>query len=126
MRLSISCVKSDNFRAGKKYSGSDSIAKDALGKMRTVDPVHQLAGNRMVLVWARSVATVSRYKVIKVIIIELRFGINCVKSDYFRSKRPENPSGPPFSAVSGWNVIGVGGPHPPEGGLSNGAGIWGD
>ena len=86
MRLSISCVKSDNFRAWKKYSGSDGIAKDALEKMRTVDPVHRLAGNRIMLVWARSFATVSGYKVIKVIIIELCFGINCVKSDYFLIK----------------------------------------
>ena len=37
------------------------------------------------LVWARSVATVSRYKAINVIIVELRFGMNCVKSDNFRS-----------------------------------------
>ena len=55
----------------------------------------------------------------------LRFGINCVKSDNFRSKRPEYPSRRPFSAVSGRNVIGVNGTHPPEGGLSNGAGIAG-
>ena len=31
-----------------------------------------------------------------------------------------------FSAASSRNVIAVGGRHPPEGGLSNGAGIWGD
>ena len=79
----------------------------------------------MVLVWAISAATVSRYKAIKVIVRGLRFGMNCVKSDYFRSKRPENPSGRHFSAASSRNIGGDGGTHPPEGGLSNGAGMSG-
>ena len=33
----------------------------------------------------------------------LRFGINCVKSDNFRSKAPENQSGPPFSTTADKN-----------------------
>ena len=52
------------------------------------------------LVWVLSAAIVSRYKVIKVMARGLRFGINCVKSDKFRSKAPENQSGPLFSATS--------------------------
>jgi hypothetical protein len=55
----------------------------------------------------------------------LRFGMSSVKSDNFRSKRPENPSRRPFSAVSGWNVGASQGPSADEGGLSNGAGISG-
>jgi hypothetical protein len=125
MRLSITSVKSDNPRAWKKYSGHFPSSNHALGQMRTVNHTLHLKGYPTVLVWGRSAAKVLRYKVSKVIIRGLRFGINCVKSDYFRSKRPENPSGRPCSAVSGWNVIGDGGPSAAEGGLSNGAGISG-
>ena len=56
---------------------------------------------------------------------QIRFGMSCVKSDNFRPKRPENPSRRPFSAVSGQNVGASKGTHPPEGGLSNGAGMSG-
>ena len=52
----------------------------------------------------------------------LRFGINCVKSDKFRSNRPENQSGPLFSATADPENSGSGGRPPPEGGLSAGAG----
>ena len=53
----------------------------------------------------------------------LRFGMNCVKSDKFRAKRPENPSRPAFSAASTQNENGGRGPQPLEGGLSTSAGI---
>jgi hypothetical protein len=43
-------------------------SKDAPGKMGTVDPVHQLIVNRMVVVWGRDAARVLRYKVNKVVI----------------------------------------------------------
>ena len=56
----------------------------------------------------------------------LRFGINCVKSDKFRSNRPENQSLPFFSATADPEKKASGGPHPPEGGLSAGAGIGGE
>ena len=55
----------------------------------------------------------------------LRFGMSCVKSDYFRSKRPENSSSRHFSAVSGRNIGAGNGPSAPEGGESNGAGMSG-
>ena len=77
------------------------------------------------MVWDRSAATVLRYKVSKVIMRGLRFGMSCVKSDNFRSKRPENPSRRLFSAVSGRNENASGERQPPEGGESNGAGISG-
>ena len=48
----------------------------------------------------------SRYKAIKVIIRGLRFGINCVKSDKFRSNRPENQSRPLFSTTADPNESG--------------------
>ena len=48
------------------------------------------------LVWVLTAATVSRYKVIKVMARGLRFGITCVKSDKFRAKAPENQSEPLF------------------------------
>ena len=75
------------------------------------------------LVWVLSTATVSRYKVIKVMARGLRFGITCVKSDKFRPKAPENQSGPLFSRSSSRNESASGGPHPQEGELSAGAGI---
>ena len=78
------------------------------------------------LVWVLSTATVSRYKVIKVMARGLRFGITCVKSDKFRSKAPENQSEPPFSETAPPNEKGTKGPHPPEGGLSAGAGSRGE
>ena len=55
----------------------------------------------------------------------LRFGINCVKSDNFRSKAPENQSEPLFSKTVVSNERADGGRHPPEGGLSAGAGSGG-
>ena len=56
----------------------------------------------------------------------MRLSISRVKSDNFRSNRPENQSRPLFSATADRNESGVGGPHPPEGGLSAGAGIGDD
>ena len=125
MRLSITLVKSDGLRGWKQYSGSDSTVKDASSEIGTHHSTEGLKGYPTVLVWALSAATVSRYKAIKVILRGLRFGINCVKSDNFRSNRPENQSRPPFSATADPNESGVGGTHPPEGGLSAGAGIGG-
>ena len=52
----------------------------------------------------------------------LRFGINCVKSDNFRSNRPENQSRPLFSKTADPEKRAGRGPLPPEGGLSAGAG----
>ena len=56
----------------------------------------------------------------------LRFGINCVKSDKFRPKAPENQSGPFCSATADQNERAGSGGHPPEGGLSAGAGSRGE
>ena len=56
----------------------------------------------------------------------LRLSINCVKSDNFRAKAPENHSGPLFSATADPNEKAVGGGYPPEGGLSAGAGSGGE
>jgi len=123
MRLSITCVESDSLRAWKQYSGSDSMEKDASRELGTHHSTEELKGYPTVLVWALSAATVSRYKAIKVILRGLRFGINCVKSDNFRSNRPENQSRPLFSKTAVPQNRGSGGPHPPEGGLSAGAGI---
>ena len=123
MRLSITLDKSDGFRAWKQYSCSDIIEKDASREMGTDHSTEELKGYPTVLVWVLSAATVSRYKAIKVIIRGLRFGINCDKSDNFRSNRPENPSGPLFSTTADRNERAYQGPHPPEGGLSAGAGI---
>jgi len=58
----------------------------------------------------------------------LRFGINCVKSDNFRSKPPENQSGPLFSktavpekrAVGGLTLPRAGYPPVPESGVKFG------
>ena len=55
----------------------------------------------------------------------LRFGINCVKSDNFRSNRPENQSMPLFSKTADPEKRATNGGHPPEGGLSAGAGSRG-
>ena len=125
MRLSITLVKSDGLRGWKQYSGSDSTAEDASSARGTHHSTEGLKGYPTVLVWVLSAATVSRYKVIKVMARGLRFGINCVKSDNFRSNRPENQSGPLFSAASSPEKRADGGPHPPEGGLSAGAGSRG-
>ena len=84
-----------------------------------------LKGYLTVLVWVLSAATVSRYKVIKVMARGLRFGINCVKSDKFRAKAPENPSRPPCSAASSPEKRASGGASADEGGLSAGAGSRG-
>ena len=63
--------------------------------------------------------------VIKVMARGLRFGINCVKSDNFRSNRPENQSRPLFSKTADPENRADGGASAPEGGLSSGAGIAG-
>ena len=49
-----------------------------------------------------------------------------MKSDKFRAEAPENQSGPPFSATADPDESASGGPHPPEGGLSAGAGSRGE
>jgi len=122
MRLSITCVESDSLRAWKQYSCSDSMEKDASRELGTHHSTEKLKGYPTVLLWTLSAATVSRYKAIKFILRGLRFGINCVKSDKFRSNRPENQSGPLFSATWVPQNRGSKGRHPPEGGLSAGAG----
>ena len=122
MRLSITLDKSDGFRAWKQYSCSDIIEKDASREMGTDHSTEELKVYPTVLVWVLSAATVSRYKVIKVMARGLRFGINCVKSDNFRSNRPENQSGPLFSKTAPRNERATKGGHLPEGGLSAGAG----
>ena len=125
MRLSITLVKSDGLRGWKQYSGSDSTAEDASSARGTHHSTEGLKGYPTVLVWVLSAATVSRYKVIKVMARGLRFGINCVKSDKFRPKAPENQSAPLFSKTAPRNESSDGGSHPPEGGLSAGAGSRG-
>ena len=77
------------------------------------------------LVWVLSAATVSRYKVIKVMARGLCFGITCVKSDKFRPKAPEKQSGPLFSATADPDERATQGASAPEGGLSAGAGSRG-
>jgi len=99
------------------------MEKDASRELGTHHSTEELKGYPTVLVWALSTGVFSRYKAIKVIIRGLRFGINCVKSDNFRSSRPENQSGPLFSKTAVPQNRGSGGSHPPEGGLSAGAGI---
>ena len=126
MRLSITLANSDGLRGWKQYSGYESTAEDASSARGTHHSTEGLKGYPTVLVWVLSAATVSRYKVIKVMARGLRFGINCVKSDNFRSNRPENQSRPLFSKTADPEKRGGGGPHPPEGGLSAGAGIGGD
>ena len=101
------------------------MEKDASSEMGTDHSTEELKGYPTVLVWVLSAATVSRYKAIKVILRGLRFGINCVKSDKFRSNRPENQSRPLFSKTADPDERADGGPHPPEGGLSAGAGSGG-
>ena len=108
------------------YSGSDIMEKDASSEMGTDNSTEELKGYPTVLVWALSTGVFSRYKVIKAMARRLRFGINCVKSDNFRSNRPENQSGPLFSAASSPEKRASGGGHPPEGGLSAGAGSGGE
>ena len=88
MRLTITLVKSDGLRGWKQYSGSDSTAEDASCARGTHHLTEGLKGYPTVLVWVLSAATVSRYKVIKVMARGLRFGITCVKSDKFRPKAP--------------------------------------
>ena len=88
MRLSITLAKSDGLRGWKQYSGSDSTAEDASSASGTHHSTEGLKGYLTVLVWVLSTATVSRYKVIKVMARGLRFGITCVKSDKFRAKAP--------------------------------------
>ena len=126
MRLSITLTKSDGLRGWKQYSGSDSTAEDASSARGTHHLTEGLKGYLTVLVWVLSTATVSRYKVIKVIARGLRFGITCVKSDKFRPKAPENQSGPLFSAASSPNERADQGASAPEGGLSAGAGSRGE
>ena len=99
------------------------MEKDASSEMGTDHSTEELKGYPTVLVWALSTGVFSRYKAIKVILRGLRFGINRVKSDNFRPKAPENQSGPLFSKTAPPQNRGVGGGHPPEGGLSAGAGI---
>ena len=125
MRLSITLVKSDGLRGWKQYSGSDSTADYASSAKGTYYSTEGLKGYPTVLVWVLSAAAVSRYKVIKVMARGLRFGITCVKSDKFRPKAPENPSGPPFSAASSPNERATQGSHSPEGKLFAAAGIRG-
>jgi len=98
------------------------MEKDASSEMGTDHSTEELKGYPTELVWALSTGVFSRYKAIKVILRGLLFGINCVKSDKFRSKAPENLSGPLFSSSSSRNESGSSGGHPPEGGLSAGAG----
>ena len=93
--------------------------------MGTYHSTEGLKGYPTVLVWVLSTATVSRYKVIKVMARGLRFGITCVKSDKFRPKAPENQSRPLFSATADPEKRADSGASAPEGGLSAGAGIGG-
>ena len=90
--------------------------------MGTDHSTEELKGYQTVLVWVLSAGAVSRYKAIKVLIRGLRFGINCVKSDKFRSKRPENQSRPLFSKTADPEKRADGGASADEGGLSAGAG----
>ena len=90
--------------------------------MGTDHSTEELKGYPTELVWALSTGVFSRYKAIKVIIRGLRFGINCVKSDNFRSNRPENQSGPPFSTTADPNESGDRGRPLLRCGLSAGAG----
>ena len=99
------------------------MEKDASSEMGTDHSTEELKGYPTELVWALSTGVFSRYKAIKVIIRGLRFGINCVKSDNFRSNRPENQSRPLFSKTAVPQKKADSGPHPPEGGLSAGARI---
>jgi hypothetical protein len=125
MRLSITLAKSDGLRGWKQYSGSDSTAEDASGARGTHHSTEGLKGYPTVLVWVLSAATVSRYKVIKVMARGLRFGINCVKSDKFRPEAPENQSGPPFSETAPPNESATNGGPLLRCGLSAGAGSRG-
>ena len=99
------------------------MEKDASSEMGTDHSTEELKGYPTELVWALSTGVFSRYKAIKVIIRGLRFGINCVKSDNFRSNRPENQSRPLFSATADPDERAGRGASADEGGLSAGAGI---
>ena len=72
------------------------MEKDASSEMGTNHSTEELKGYPTVLVWALSAGVFSKYKVIKVIIRGLCFGINSVKSDKLCAKATEKPSGPAF------------------------------